>query len=199
MVDPFQGGLMHIRTALGVAALAALVGTGVVAQTHGQPEDFTAIAITNDNLGAGAGTVQISVDRWSTGAEQRKLVTTLREKGPRAMLDTLQDMPRAGFIRTPDSLGYPLHFAYQTQGADGGRRIVIATDRPIGFWELWHGTRSADYPFTVIQMEIDADGRGTGTMSVATKILAYGDIIELENFTSAPVMLRDIRSEIDDE
>ena len=190
---------MHIRLSLGVAAVAALLGTGAIAQTHGQPEDFTAIAIANDNLGAGAGTVQISVDRWSTAAEQRKLVTTLREEGPQAMLDVLQDMPRTGFIRTPDSLGYPLHFAYQTKAPDGGRRIVIATDRPIGFWELWHGTRSVDYPFTVIQMQIGADGRGTGTMSEATKIRAYGDIIELENFTSAPVMLKEIRSEIDDE
>jgi hypothetical protein len=190
---------MHIRLSLGVAAVVALLGTGVIAQTHGQPEDFTAIAIANDNLGAGAGTVQISVDRWSTEAEQKKLVTTLREKGPRAMLDVLQDMPRAGFIRTPDSLGYPLHFAHQTEAPDGGRRIIIATDRPIGFWELWHGTRSADYPFTVIQMQIGRDGRGTGSMSVATRILAYGDIIELENFTSAPVMLKDIRAVKDDE
>jgi hypothetical protein len=36
-------------------------------------------------------------------------------------------------------------------------------------------------------------------MSVATRILAYGDIIELENFTSAPVMLKDIRAVKDDE
>lgn len=190
---------MHIRIPLGIAGVVALLGTGVLAQTHGQPEDFTAIAIANDNLGSGAGTVSISVDRWSTEAERTKLVTTLREKGPRAMLDLLQDMRRVGSIRTPDSLGYPLHFAHQTAGPDGGRRVVIATDRPIGFWELWHGTRSTEYPFTVIQMNIDPDGKGTGTLSEATRIRAYGDIVELENFSSAPVMLKEIRSEKQDE
>lgn len=30
------------------------------------------------------------------------------------------------------SLGYDLHYASQTLLPDGGRRIVIATDRPIG-------------------------------------------------------------------
>jgi hypothetical protein len=190
---------MHTRFAIATAVLAAWLTTGLAAQTHGQPEDFTAVAIANNNLGSGAGTVQISVDRWSTDAERARLIAALREKGPRAMMDALQDMPRTGFIRTPDSLGHPLHFAYQTKGEDGGRRIVIATDRPIAFWEHWSGSRTVDYPFTVIQMNIGPDGRGTGTLSEATRILAYGDIIELENFASAPIMLKDIQAEKDDE
>jgi len=190
---------MYIRIPLGIAVVAALLGTGILAQTHGQPEDFTAIAIANDNLGSGVGTVSISVDRWSTESERTTFVTTLREKGPRAMLDALQDMRRAGFIRTPDSLGHPLHFAYQTPAEDGGRRIVIATDRPIAFWEHWSGSRTMEYPFTVIQMRIGRDGRGTGTLSEATRILAYGDIIELENFSSAPILLKEIRAEMQDE
>lgn len=190
---------MLIRTWLGAAAVLALVSSGLVAQTHGEPEDFTAVAIANNNLQSGAGTVLMSIDRWSTDAERTRLVTTLREEGPRALLDELQDMRPVGRIRTPDSLGYDLRYAHQMKGEDGGRRIVIATDRPIGFWEQWHSTRSVDYPFTVIQMNMDPDGTGTGTMSVATKIRAYGDIIELENFASAPVMLTEIQSVKDDE
>jgi hypothetical protein len=139
------------------------------------------------------------VDRWSTEAEQTSLVRTLQEKGPRAMLAALQDMRSVGRIRTPDSLGYDLRYAQQTPGEDGGRRIVIATDRPIGFWEAWHRPRSIDYPFTVIQMNIGPDGRGKGTLSIATKIRAYGNIIELEDFATSPVMLTDIRAVPDDE
>ncbi len=84
------------------------------AQTRGVPEDFTAVAIANNNLASGAGTVLISVDRWSTDAERDRLVAVLREKGPRALLDALQDIRSVGRIRTPDSLGYDLHYAYQT-------------------------------------------------------------------------------------
>ena len=185
---------MRSRFTVFVAALVLAGAALSNAQTRGEPEEFTAVAIANNNLTSGAGTVLISVDRWSTNAERDRLVAILREKGPRALLDALQDTPSVGRIRTPDSLGYDLHYAFQTPGEDGGRQIVIATDRPIGFWEAWDNGRSVEYPFTVIQMRIGPDGRGTGTMSIATKIRAYGDIIDLENFASAPVMLTEIKS-----
>lgn len=179
------------------SAMIALVGVAAAAQTTGAPEEFTAVAVANNNLQSGAGTVLISVDRWSTNPERNRLVTALREKGADALLDELHDMPSVGRIRTPDSLGYELRYAQQTPAEDGGRRIVIATDRPIGFWEAWARPRSVDYPFTVIQMQIDSNGRGKGTMSIATKIRAYDNTIELEDFASAPIMLNEIRSRKD--
>lgn len=189
---------MQTRLFLAAAALFACVSSGAT-QTHGSPEEFTAVAVAANNVMSGAGTVLISVDRWSTEAERTTLVGTLRDKGPGALLDALQDTRPVGRIRTPDSLGYDLRYAHQTPADDGGRRIVIATDRPIGFWEAWDRPRSIDYPFTVIQMQIDRSGRGTGTMSIATKIRAYGTIIELEDFASSPVMLTEIRAVRDDE
>lgn len=187
---------MHLQTRLAVSAVAALAlaASAVAAQTHGVKEDFTAVAIVNNNVASGAGTVLFSIDRWSTDAERKTLVATLRETGPGALLEELQDMRPVGRIRTPDSLGYDLRYAQQTPGEDGGRQIVIATDRPIGFWEAVNRPRTIDYPFTVIQMQIGRDGKGKGTLSVATKILAVGDVIQLENFASAPVMLTEIRA-----
>ncbi len=132
------------------------VSSGVIAQTLGEKEEFTAVAIANNNIQSGAGTVLISIDRWSTSAERDKLVSTLVNKGPRALLDALQDTRPVGRIRTPDSLGYDLHYAFQTPGEDGGRRIVIATDRPIGFWEAYNQPRTVDYPFTIVEMHIGA-------------------------------------------
>ena len=179
---------------LGTVVLFVLLGAAPGGQTRGEPEEFTAVAVANNNIASGVGTVLISVDRWSTEAERAALVGVLRDKGPEALLEALQDMRPVGRIRTPDSLGYDLHYAHQTPAEDGGRRIVIATDRPIGFWEATNRPRSVDYPFTVIQLELGADGRGKGTMSVATKIRAYREVIELENFASAPVMLTEVES-----
>src|SRR5688572_9686487 len=137
---------MHFRISLGIAAVIAMLSSGVAAQTHGQPEDFTAVAIANDNLGSGAATLFISVDRWSTEAERTQLMTVLREKGPKAMMSVLQDMRRTGSIRTGDSLGHPIHFAHQTPAEDGGRTVLMVTDRPIGFLEAWNNSRSVEYP-----------------------------------------------------
>ena len=188
-----------LRVAILLASAFLMVSAGVIAQTRGDKEEFTAVAIANNNIQTGAGTVLISVDRWSTNAERERFVSTLMNKGPRALIDVLQDTHPVGRIRTPDSIGYDLRYAQQTPGEDGGRRIVIATDRPIGFWELTNRPRTVDYPFTIVQMQIGADGRGTGTLSEFTKVLANKDNIYLENFASAPVMLTDIRAKKDED
>jgi hypothetical protein len=179
---------------LALVAAAVFAAVPAAMQTHGEPEEFTAVAIVNNIHQSGAGTVLIRITRWSTESERTRLVTTLLDKGPSALLDALQDTRPVGTIRTPDSLGYDLRYAHQTPAEDGGRRIVIATDRPIGFWEAANRPRTIDYPFTVIQMQIARDGTGKGTMSYATKILAHDNVIELENFSSAPVMLTEIEA-----
>lgn len=187
---------MRTRIAAIVAAALALTITSswVKAQSNSPKEEFNAVAIVNNNLGAGSGRVIIQVERWSSQAESDYLVNALVQKGPDEMLKVLRDMKSVGTIRTPDSLGYDLRYAQQSPGEDGGRRIVIATDRPIGFWEARNQPRTIDYPFTVIQMQIGPEGEGKGTMSFATKIVARGKVIELENYASAPAMLTDIKA-----
>ncbi len=184
------------RLLVAFAAPALLAAVPLAsAETHGAAQRFTAIAVNVSNIGrAGAGTVEIVVNRWSTESECDRLLTTLREKGPEKLLSTLQDTKPIGYIRTPNSLGYDLHFARSTPGEDGGERIVLATDRRISFWELTNHPRSFDYPFTVIELHIGTDGRGEGRMSVATKITAdhQHKTIVLEDYAVQPVMLHDI-------
>jgi len=186
----------------GTRLWSLLIGAALVlaiavpaAQTLGEKERFNAIAIVNNTRAAGAGTVQIDVNRWSTSAERTTLLDALKKHGAEKLLDNLKGMKSVGTIKTPDSLAYDLRFASQTPLPDGGRRIVLATDRPIGFWEATHRPRTIDYPFTVIQMEIGKDGKGKGTLSYATKIIPAGDTIVLENFGIQPVMLTEIKSE----
>ena len=180
------------------AGLLSAVVPRVAGQTIGEPEEFTAIAIVNNNVASGAGTVLIRINRWSTEAERTRLIETLQKKGPEKLLDELQDMRSVGTIRTPDSLAYDLRYANQRPGEDGGRQIVLATDRPIGFWEAVRQPRTIQYPFTVIQMQMGRDGKGKGTLSYATKIIVRGDTIELENFATQPIMLTEIRSKRSD-
>src|SRR5688572_18928993 len=98
------------------------VGSAAMSQTTGEKESFTAVAIVNNNLGAGAGTVLIDITRWSTEAERTALVNAVVAKGPAALLEVLRDSPSTGTIRTPDSLAYDLRFARQTSTAEKGRR-----------------------------------------------------------------------------
>lgn len=176
--------------------LAILMGltTGLAAtQTLGQPEEFNAVAIMNNNLGSGSDRVIMRVERWSTEAERTRLSEALK-KGNDAALDLLRELRPVGTIRTPDSLGYDLRYAAQEPADEGGRRVVIATDRPISFWEARNQPRTIDYPFTFIQIQLDKSGEGKGTLSLMTRVIPRGNTIILEEFATAPVMLRDVRS-----
>ncbi len=188
-----------IRSLQVLAAAAILLFWGVPAphaQTNGTPVRFTAMAVNMSNVGRdGTGTVEIEVDRWSSDADREKLVSTLLNQGEDKLLDVLRDMPRVGYIRSPMSVGWDLHYARMTQLPDGGQRIILGTDRPIGFREAYNQWRTMDYPFTIIEIHMPRDGNGVGKMSIATKVIAdkQDRVVQLEDFANQPVMLQDVK------
>lgn len=189
--------LTRIRTILTAAALVAFVVTGrsTRAQTMGDPEEFTAFAVNMGSYVVGTtANLVITVNRWTPAAERDSLFTTLREKGPKAFFSAVRDAKRVGTLRTPNTVGYELRYASDDPGPDGGRRILIATDRPVGFYEATNRPPSYDYPLTVIEMNLGADGKGDGTMSVAAKLIPAGKNVVIENFDTQPVRLNKIES-----
>ena len=185
----------RITTSLSVCVLLLSTAAGARGQSNAEPEEFSAFAINMGARSTGA-TAQlvINITRWSSDAERDALLTTLREKGPDALLSAFRDMKRVGTIRTQNSIGYPLQLAFQEPAPEGGRRIIIATDRPIGFVEAANRPRTMDYPFTVIDMRMRPDGTGEGTMSIAAKLIPAGKTIVVENYDTRPVQLNRIRA-----
>jgi hypothetical protein len=188
---------MRNRFAAATAVAAALLAIpGAFGEEKKTRETFTAFAVSlgGPTQRSGAGTILITVDRWSTAEERRALVSAFKEKGPDGLRDALQKIEPLGRIRTPDSIGYDLRYAHQVALPGGGRRILLGTERPISYRELVAGARSTDYPFTVVEMRLDAKGEGQGKLSVATRIVGEGDAVELENYDMAPVQLTSIRA-----
>ena len=189
--------LRRVRPALVLAAVSMLSvpAAEVRGQTMGDPEEFSAFAINMGTYVAGTtANLIITVNRWSTDAEKEKLLTTLREKGSEALLDALRDLNRVGTLRTPETVGIELRFAIQEPGQEGGRRVLIITDRPVGFLEARNRPPSVDYQFTVIDMQMKPDGTGQGTMSLAAKVIPAGKNIVVENYDTQPIRLNQIRS-----
>ena len=185
------------RLAAPTAVLAAATALSIVssAQTMGSPERYTANAI-NMNRGA-SGNIEIVVNRWSSDKDRDRLMSVLAEKGPEKLLDVLQDLPRMGYFNAPGNLGWDVHFARRVPLPDGGERVVLVTDRRIGFWEAANQPRSIDYPFTVIELRLNRDGEGEGKMSIATKIIhdKKDNMITLENYETQPVRLTNVKRE----
>lgn len=191
-----------MRRIIGVsaAAVALALAIGVAASQRDTPdrERFTAFAVSLGGPRTAAGTAQvdITITRWSSQGERERLIHALTTEGPTEMLETLQDLRPVGRIQFDGGLGYDLHYAHQIKGEDGGRRIFIATDRPISFWEAVNRPRLFDYPFTFIEMHLDENGEGEGKLSLAAKLTASQDgrFIYLENYDTQPVMLNQVRA-----
>jgi len=191
--------VMHLPKRVAVIAaamMAALVlSAGLSGQTSGSPERYSATAINTNN--GTMNNIDITIDRWSTEPERDKLITTLREKGADKLLDVLMEMRPTGHFGAPGSLSWDLRFARKVSMPDGGDRIVLATDRRISFWEESRQTRSLDYPFTIIELRLNAEGEGEGKMSLATKVILDEErnTVTLENYQLQRVLLTNVKRE----
>jgi hypothetical protein len=109
-------------------------------------------------------------------------------------MSELLKLPKVGYITTPGSLRYDLHFARQRPEPEGGHMIFLMTDRYIGSWEAQNRPRTIDYPFMLIQLHVAKNGEGEGKASIYTRIAAAKDgTIELENFANQPVALNEVK------
>jgi hypothetical protein len=189
--------------------VAGLLWSGTSqAQTNDEKLEISAFAVNMSNIATGSNAVvQITVDAWSTAEERERLITTVLERGSDALLKELQKAPIKGRFRVPTarqpdphhlSLGLDLRYAWQTPLPDGGRRIVLALDRYIGFREARSNPRSMDYPITLMEIRVDKDGRGQGKMAVATKISfdKQKNQVEIENYASEPVRLNNVEVKV---
>ena len=143
-----------------------------------------------------ANTLDITVERWSTDEERERLRGVLVEKGGGdALLSAVQHIkPRCGFIRTSRSLGWDIQYCRETPLPDGSRRIILATDRRIGFLEASSQPRSRDYQFLLIEIRLTKEGRGEGKLASAAKVDYDKDTntIQIENYGQEPVRLTQV-------
>jgi len=188
----------RLLAALTVAAGAGLVWSGVALAAK-PVEELRAFAVNMSNTSTGAArnsaTVDITINRWTTDAERDRLVDVVKEKGADGLLNALRKMDEIGHIQSAGSLGYPLRFAREVPLSGGGRRIIIGTDRRMSFLELREQPRTVDYPFVIMDIRLNADGKGEGKLMPLAKINTDQDhIVEIENYASEPVRLTSVES-----
>ena len=191
-----------VPIAVTLALTSGLAGTAAQNQAV---EEFSALAINVNSRPTAPRrptTVRLTIriERWSTDAERDSLLQIVKQgdnvnRMNQALLTALQRMPRVGRIRETSSLGWDLRFARQAPLGDGGRQIVVATDRAMDFWEVSNRPRSFDYPFTVFEMHLDKNNQGEGKMLADTRVLIDPRTNELvmEQYDISPVRLNQIR------
>jgi hypothetical protein len=186
-----------------IATIAAILGGAALANAQHtvqgtSPEIFNAYAVNTAVAQEPGGkgrleVVAVIIERWSTEEERQALVQAFDQKGPDGLLAVLKKMERLGTLRASSTLGWDLRYAFQEPTEGGGRRIIAATERKVSHWQAGNDQR-AGYPFTLVELRLDKDGKGEGRLSVATKIARSkdGKGFELENYSAEPIHLQDV-------
>ena len=132
-----------------------------------------AFALNFTGIGSGGSAeIDIIIERWSTDQEWDELQKVLAEKGAGALLQALQQRePRAGYVRVKrrmvsnrgsQSAPWEVRFARSETLPDGGRRIVLATDRPLTPAERSRQQRTDEFKFLLVEIRLDKEGKGEG-------------------------------------
>ncbi len=145
---------------------------------------------------AASGTFDIVIERWSTEDEAERLKDVLIEEGGGdQLLAAVQKIkPRVGWVTSPRGTAWDLQFARETALPDGGRRIIIGSDRPRSYWEATNPSPVSEYEFMLAEMRLDKNGKGEGRLAPAAMVSYDEDTktIEVENYESQPVRLSQV-------
>jgi hypothetical protein len=176
-------------TLAGAQAGAPSAADAQAAATAG--ETFTGNLVS---LLGGANTAtrfELKLERYATQDEIDQL-GALADRRQLALQEVLWES-EMGYIRVGSELGYPVGLAFVVPG-EGGRRTVYAViDRPIQLYEIWRGLRSRDYPFSVVELELDADGTGEGRLYAVSRVHFGTGRVVIEDLQPQPFRILEVR------
>ena len=186
-----------------VAAMLLLTG-GIVAQEKKKSkfqEVYTGTIYSMNGGGRSTG-FNLSISDYTSDEEVQRYLAMLAEGDQDNVLKATRDL-ELGRLSATGQTGRNLIVVRKSQMPDGKIRIAVAFERWQTMREVRGGYRLQDYPFGLMEIILDANGKkGSGTFIAACKIDLKRDKktgkyqLEIENFGTYPhkvmgVMRRD--------
>jgi hypothetical protein len=177
---------------LGIS-LARMVLPAAVAADDSPALALHAFAMNFTGVGSGgSGELDLIIERWSTDQEREQLQGVLAEKGGTGLLQALRQIkPRVGYIRSFRLPTWEVQFAQSSPLPEGGRRIILATDRPLTEAERSKHARTDEFEFLLVEIRLDKQGKGEGRTAEGTKVRFNKDTrsLEIDQYSAEPVKL----------
>lgn len=192
--------MSQLRNLLIVALVTLFVAvSGVAAQepTPSVPAQYSATAFGQSGGAAGKSFgMNIYVEQTSTSGEIEELLGILKSKGQDALVSAMEKMKDKGRVAPTGSTGTGMKTITIRPRAGGGQHIVLATNRWLSFTELINGTRSKDYPIGIVVLDVDKDGKGTGSFAPLCKVkFNKAKELEIEHYGQKPFRLANVKRE----
>jgi len=191
------------RAAAIAAALSLVFATASADQSKYQhkrkrgPETFSATARIQTAAFLATAYIRVRLDGYTPARDQQTMVAALTTGGYDAFLIALRQARAVGYVEIRDER-WTVRWASQ-QPTLGGRRIVVATDRPVAFVGAGAPGRGDakpqdGYGLALIELQMDDIGMGEGTMAPAARIASSvdGKGIRVDQYADQPIQLKSV-------
>ncbi len=158
------------------------------------PRQFAATAFGQAGSMAGKSFgLTLYVTGWTTDQQVTDFISVLKEKGPDGLVSAMEKTSDVGRLSPTGFVGSGFRFARYRPRPNGGLHIVMATNRPMSFGELYRSNRSTQYQFGIVVLDVDKDGKGTGTLAPVCKIkFNKKNELEIEHYDQKPFRLANV-------
>ena len=192
---PLRATLRPIALTAAVLLLAGAVSAGasVRLKTHGTQEEYIG-ALVQTNLGPhlgrfGDGWIHVRIKRYTDADETSHFAAILHKSGPQGLRSFLGGPERVvGTVQIGSRLAQPIAAAWKTRSGNG-EHLVLVVPRDISIREVFGNRLTTDYPYTIVELDLQPDGRGTGDL-LATARLTPGREGGLEYQDLRPLPIR---------
>ena len=192
------------RIAILATVLAAVVAMQVIGVSEASAakneilEKYQANAIEMAG-GGGSSILEINIYSWTSEDIRQDLIDEVKKAtdskyNNRDVAKALRGQKKVGYAFLAGKQGYPIRYSRKIP-YEGKTRIILATDRPVSFEEVYSQSQLGDYDVTLVVLDVDENGDGEGILSVGTEVKwdDSTDAIKVTNVTSQPVKLTDVR------
>ena len=128
----------------------------------------------------------IQVERLMSETNRTRVTDALKHGGYGNFLPALRTLPAIGTIALDKR---EVQLRYAREHPDGkGYRLTLVADRPLFFFGADPAKARAGYELTIVDLRIDDQGAGTGTMAGAARVKPAPDgSVILDVYAEAPV------------
>lgn len=161
------------------ATIVLFLATVVTADTtdaglQSEPEIFRGIVIAMGTMATGANTsLNMHITDWTSPSQRQVLLNEIREPSgdDQGLFNVLRRQPEKGFLQIRNTPGtIRLKYAWQTVAEDGTRTITLIADNLLPILVASGTRRLSEQQYTIVRLEVDEDGRGTGSMAASASI-----------------------------
>ena len=181
-----------VCTLLSFAALVAVAG---LTSAQSGAEKFSATAAVKTASGASAtAPVVIDVTRKMTQQEADKMTSAFAAGGIAALRKALTGVAPTGTIQIGNGKPTPTRLTLE-RPSDRGRLLTIVTDTPLIFIgaSAPNAKPKEGFDFGIVDLTIDAQGSGSGTMSPAAKVTVKQGVFVVDEYSGEVVRLTDVK------